>query len=215
MEPDYWHKRWTSNEIGFHEGVANALLVQHVDALRLSPHQRVFLPLCGKTRDIPWLLQQGYRVAGAELSPIAAEQLFAELGVVPQIAAMSDLSHYHAPNLDIFVGDIFQLSHALLGRVDSIYDRAALIALPPAMRLRYASHLTAITDTAPQLLITLEYDQQLMDGPPFSVGEEEVRHLYGERYAITPLARVKVPDGLKGRFPATEQAWLLRPVGAP
>lgn len=215
MEPDYWHRRWARTEIGFHEGVANALLVQHVDTLRLSPHQRVFLPLCGKTQDIPWLLQQGYRVAGAELSPIAAEQLFAELGVVPQISAMSDLSHYHAPNLDIFVGDIFQLPHTLLGRVDSIYDRAALIALPPAMRLRYASHLTAITDTAPQLLITLEYDQHLMDGPPFSVGEEEVHHLYGERYAITPLARVKIPDGLKGRFPATEQAWLLRPVGAP
>ncbi len=213
MEPDFWHRRWVHNEIGFHEGTANALLVRHVDALGLAPGQRVFLPLCGKTRDIPWLLQRGCHVAGAELSPIAVDQLFAELGVIPQISATTSVAHYRAPGLDVFVGDIFQVSRSMLGPVDAIYDRAALVALPSAMRLRYASHLTAITDTAPQLLITFEYDQHLMDGPPFSVSEKEVHHLYADRYTISPLERVAVPGGLKGRYPATEQAWLLRRAG--
>lgn len=210
MQPDYWHRRWERNQIGFHEGAANAFLVKHIDALGLSPGQRVFLPLCGKTLDIPWLLHRGYRVAGAELSSIAIEQLFAESGVVPQVATAGDLVHFHAPDLDIFVGDVFQLSRSALGPVDALYDRAALVALPPEMRLRYAAHLAAITDTAPQLLITFEYDQRLMDGPPFSVSEAEVHRLYGERFAITQLESAEMPDGLKGQYAAIEQAWLLR-----
>lgn len=92
-----------------------------------------------------WLLSNGYRVIGAELVESAIEQLFAELAITPTISFVGDIKHYNAPNIDIFVGDIFELSSKILGPVDAIYDRAALIALPDETRTRYAAHLMAIT----------------------------------------------------------------------
>lgn len=210
MDADFWHERWRDNRINFHEGKANALLVTHFDALTLADGARIFLPLCGKTRDIAWLLSKGCRVAGAELSRTAIDQLFDELGLQPEITDLGDLIHYMASDIDIFVGDIFQLTGPVLGPVDAIVDRAALVALPEEMRANYASHLTQISSRARQLLITFEYDQAQMDGPPFSVTDDDVRRLYAERYDLVHLTRVEVPGGLKGKVSATESAWLLK-----
>ena len=210
MDPSFWHQRWAKNEIGFHEPQANPLLVTHFKELALLKGRRVFVPLCGKTLDIGWLLSQGYRVAGAELSEVAIAQLFADLGVEPQLSTIGALKRYSGPNLDIFVGNIFDLSGSVLGAVDAVYDRAALVALPEPMRARYTAHLTAITNRAPQLLISYVYDQRVMDGPPFSVPNEEVTRHYERRYDVRPIASSDVPGGLKGKCAAKENVWLLR-----
>jgi thiopurine S-methyltransferase len=210
MDPSFWHQRWAKNEIGFHEPKANPLLVTHFNGLSLPTGGRVFVPLCGKTLDIAWLLSQGYRVAGAELSEVAITQLFADLGVEPQISPSGTLRHFRGPHLDIFVGNIFDLSAGVLGAVDLVYDRAALVALPEAMRTRYTAHLLEITNRAPQLLISYVYDQRVMDGPPFSVPNEEVAQHYGRRYDVRLVASTEVPGGLKGKCAATENVWLLR-----
>lgn len=209
MDPDFWRARWENNQTGFHEGKPNAFLVQHFARLSLAAGARVFVPLCGKTRDISWLLAQGYRVVGAELSRIAVEQLFAELGVAPVVSAAGPLTRFSAPALDVFMGDIFDLSRAALGPVDAVYDRAALVALPAPLRARYAAHVVDITAAAPQLLISFAYDQSVMDGPPFSVAPEEARALYGAAYLISQLESMPVPGGLKGRCEATEHVFLL------
>jgi thiopurine S-methyltransferase len=182
MEASFWHDRWASNDIAFHKNEANPLLVKYFAALSLPKGSRVFVPLCGKTLDIPWLLSKGYRVTGAELSKIAIEQLFKKLGVEPTVARVGEVDHYSAGNIDIFGGDIFHLSSKVLGLVDAVYDRAALVALPEDLRKRYTEHVTAITDKAPQLLICYEYDQRLMEGPPFSVSNEEVNRRYRDSY---------------------------------
>jgi len=209
MEPGFWQARWENNLIGFHEGKPNAFLEQHFASLGLAPGARVFVPLCGKTRDIAWLLGHGFKVAGAELSPIAVEQLFEELGVAPAKSAVGALTHYSADDIDIFQGDIFELTAETLGPVDAIYDRAALVALPPPMRERYTRHLMAMTGSAPQLLIAFTYDQSALDGPPFSVPPAEVHAHYDGAYAIAELAGEPVPGGLKGQCEATEYAWQL------
>jgi thiopurine S-methyltransferase len=165
--------------------------------------------LCGKTLDISWLLSTGYRVAGAELSKIAITELFTQLGVKPEISRVGEVDHYSALDIDIFVGNIFDLSRKILGAVNAIYDRAALVALPEAMRHRYTAHLMEITDTAPQLMICYEYDQSLMEGPPFSISREEVHRHYRDRYTLTLLASINVPGGLKGKCAAKEEVWLL------
>ncbi|MCB9969170.1 MAG: thiopurine S-methyltransferase [Geminicoccaceae bacterium] len=210
MDEGFWHRRWQRNEIGFHESAANALLIEHFEASIGTPDSRVFLPLCGKTNDIGWLLARGHQVAGAELSRLAVDQLFKDLGIEPEIVDQGALTRCSASGIDIFVGDFFDLTAEGLGPVDAVYDRAALVALPAAMRRRYAAHLTRTTRAAPQLLISFEYDQSLMDGPPFSVGGEEINELYADRFEVTRLASVAVAGGLKGRCPATEHVWLLR-----
>lgn len=211
MEHDFWHDRWESNRIGFHESEPNPLLVKHFPALSVPDNGRVFVPLCGKTHDIGWLLSHGRRVAGAELSELAIRQLFEELGIEPVVSDLGNLKRYSADQIDIFVGDIFNLTAALLGPVDAVFDRAALVALPAGMRSEYAPHLTKITDNAPQLLVTFEYDPSLIEGPPFSIEADEIIRHYAERYAVSTLSIGDVPGGFKG-VEAKERVWLLMPL---
>ena len=210
MEANFWHDRWANRELGWHESKPNPLLVNNFGNLGLTPASRVFVPLCGKTLDIHWLLQQGFQVAGVELSRSAIEELFAELGVTPAVTASGSLTHFSAPGIDIFVGDIFALTSQQLGKIDAIYDRAALVALPQEMRNRYTAHLRAITQRAPQLLVCFVYDQSKMPGPPHSVNEGEVKQHYQGHYQVKLLQSTEVAGGLKGQCPATEEVWLLR-----
>ena len=209
MEASFWHNRWQTNQTGWHERAVNPLLTTHFPSLNVSPAGRVFVPLCGKSLDLGWLLSRGYAVAGAELSELAVTQLFAELGMEARISEVGELRLFRGEKIDIFVGDIFDLSREILGPVDAVYDRAALVALPEAIRTRYTAHLKAITGMAPQLVIGYEYDQTIVAGPPFSVTSDELRRHYSDDYTLKLLARVEVPGGLKGKCPATEHIWRL------
>lgn len=210
MDANYWYQKWQRKDIAFHEGEANVFLKAHLSVLNLPVGSRIFVPLCGKTRDIAWLLAQGYKVVGAELSELAVTELFAELGVEPQTSREGDLVLCQTTNLDIFIGDIFNLGQALLGDIDAIYDRAALVALPLAMRSQYTAHLIAITKAAPQLVITFEYDQRLMEGPPFSITGAELEQHYATTYQLSKLKTAVVEGKLKGQVDADETIWLLQ-----
>lgn len=210
MDANFWHERWANNEIGFHQSEANPLLVENFNALSLPVGSRIFLPLCGKTLDIGWLLGQGYRIAGAELSELAVGQLFSELSITPKITERGPIKHYRADTIDIFAGDIFELPDNLLGPVDAVYDRAALVALPETLRQQYTTHLTAITQQAPQLLICFEYDQSQLSGPPFSISAEEVRRHYAAIYQLSLVKSVELAGEFKGLHGVKEHVWLLQ-----
>jgi thiopurine S-methyltransferase len=141
---------------------------------------------------------------------LAVEQLFQDNHIEPNISQLGKLVRYSAGNLDIFVGDIFDLSLEILGPVDAIYDRAALVALPEDMRQAYTKHLIKITDNKPQFLISFEYDQNKMPGPPFSIDKDELTRYYVGSYTLWLLESRDLKGGLKGWCPATENAWLLR-----
>lgn len=209
METSFWHNRWQTNQTGWHERAVNPLLIAHFPSLNVPPSGRVFVPLCGKSLDLGWLLSRSYAVAGAELSELAVTQLFAELGMVPCISEVGKHRLFRGEKIDIFVGDLFDLSREIVGPIDAVYDRAALVALPEAMRIRYTAHLKAITALAPQLVIGYEYDQTVVAGPPFSVTPDELHRHYSDDYTLTLLTRVEVPGGLKGKCPATEHIWQL------
>jgi thiopurine S-methyltransferase len=210
MEASFWHEKWKRGEINFHQSEANPLLTAHFEKLNLAKGSRIFLPLCGKTRDIAWLLANGYRVAGAELSAQAINDLFKELGLAPTVSEVGNLTRYSADDIDIWVGDIFGVSAEYLGPINAIYDRAALVALPADMRKQYAAHLVQITGAAPQLLVAYVYDQSKIDGPPFSVNEDEVRQHYSAAYQLTSVEIRDVVGGLKGKVASTETVWLLQ-----
>lgn len=212
MDADFWHWIWERNLIGFHQAEANGFLVRHLPDMGIASGGMVFVPLCGKTRDIGWLLGQGYQVVAAELSQLAVDQLFQELGVSAMVSEVGDLLCHTAPGLRVFVGDLFRLSAEMLGPVALIYDRAALFALPEPLRWQYAAHLVAITGAAPQLLISLVYDQSQMRGPPFSVNDAEVASLYGASYAIQLLERRARP-GRDGGVDFEDVVWRLTGLG--
>ena len=209
MEPDFWHQRWARGEIDFHQPQGNPLLVKWFHRLERRPGDRIFVPLCGKTPDIGWLMSQGHPVVGCELSETAVVQLFEELGLKPEVTGVSGHRRYAAAGLDVLVGDFFELSAAQIGPVKAVYDRAALVAMPAGRRARYAAQLIAVADAAPQLLISFCYEQGAMQGPPFSVDGEELTALYGRRYTLQLLESAPVGGGLKGLCPAEEQVWHL------
>ncbi|WP_018014471.1 thiopurine S-methyltransferase [Teredinibacter turnerae] len=208
MKASFWHEKWKKREIGFHESAVNPALTDHWHALS-AVGGSVFVPLCGKSLDLGWLLSQGVSVIGVELSEIAVQELFVSLDIEPSVSDVENFKLYSAENIAIWVGDIFNLNKAWLGEITAIYDRAALVALPESMRLEYAGKLIELSNCATQLLVTFEYDQSLHQGPPFSVPESAVRKCYGTRYQLQCLERKAVAGGLKGRIAATESVWKL------
>jgi thiopurine S-methyltransferase len=177
MDAAFWFTRWQQGRIGFHEGAPNDFLVNNLD--RLAGYRRVLVPLCGKAEDLAFLASHGHEVVGVELVEHAVQQFFLEHQATPVVSERSGMRHYAAGAIEIFVGDFFAATAELIGSIDAIYDRAALVALPPDMRARYADHLRRITPAAQrELLVSLEYPPDAEQGPPFSVPEAEVRALF-------------------------------------
>lgn len=195
MEPDFWHQRWHENRIGFHQDRATPLLEKYWDAIGAPAGSRVFVPLCGKTLDMPWLAARGHRVLGVELSQQAVDQFFAEHGLVPEVRESRHGRHHVAGAIEIVCGDAFALDQEALADCAAVFDRAALIALPHDMRRRYAGELHAALPAGCRgLLVTIEYPQHEKDGPPFSVAEDEVHALYGPDWRIARLTRDDILD---------------------
>jgi len=179
MKKDFWLERWEKEEIGFHQDDFNPYLRRYWQDLHLAPGSRVFVPLCGKSRDMLWLREQGHHILGVELSAIAVQAFFRENGYVPGHGSDGRFERCEADGINILCGDFFDLGRDDLADVQAVYDRASLIALPPEMRERYVRHLASILPHATQiLLITVEYPQAEMQGPPFSVTSGEVEALY-------------------------------------
>ncbi|MEW2914508.1 thiopurine S-methyltransferase [Leisingera sp. JC11] len=212
MEQEFWQARWRENRIGFHEAAPNTLLTRHFPLLDLEAGQSVFVPLCGKALDLDWLLSLGLCVTGVEFHQGAVEEVFARLGLTPEVTQADGLTRFQSGDLTLYAGDFFALSPAHLDKVDAVYDRAALVAVKPQDRQAYAAHLNRITGTARQLLIGFDYDQSLMDGPPFSVPGSAVRALYQDSHGITLIEERAAAGRVGARCNALEQALLLTPL---
>ena len=190
MQPEFWRERWRTGQIGFHQSAVDSRLEQHWAGLGLAGGSRVFVPLCGKSLDLEWLRERGHVVAGVELSAVALESFCMEQGIPARRRTQGCFDVYEAPNLRLFRGDFFLLTSELLGDVDALYDRAALISWAPELRASYVEHIAALTRPGTQtLLLTLEYSQAQMSGPPFSVDADEIVRLYAHHHAISELSK--------------------------
>ncbi|WP_394134556.1 thiopurine S-methyltransferase [Aliivibrio fischeri] len=211
MEHEFWQKKWASNVIGFHLPDTNPILTQHWSALEPKRNETVFVPLCGKSMDLDWLAERHNSVTGVELSQIAVRTFFAERLYTPTVTQLSStLELYEFDEFTIYSGDYFV---APIEAADLIYDRAALVALPKEMREEYVQVLRSrLKESGRILLVTLDYDQNEMAGPPFSVPEEEVRALFSGM-KITRLQRDEAdaehPKIKKGLSRFAEEVWLI------
>ncbi|MBI1216705.1 MAG: thiopurine S-methyltransferase [Alphaproteobacteria bacterium] len=180
MERQFWIDKWNRQETGFHQSAVNPWLEKFWPALEAGAGGEVLVPLCGKSGDMLWLRQSGHSVLGVELSELAIESFFRDNGLEAEKSWQGKFSASAAENIRLLCGDSFALSADDVKNVRAVYDRAALIALPPDMRKRYAGHLKSILPAGcKMLLVTLDYPQEQMDGPPFAVGAGEVETLYG------------------------------------
>lgn len=176
MDPAFWQQRWADNQIGFHQAQVNPYLQKYWPTLGLVPGSRVLVPLCGKSLDLAWLAGQGYRVLGVELSRRAVEAFFREHGLQAEVGQRGAFEVWRSGDVELWCGDIFALQAEDIGDCSGLYDRAAVIALPPQMRGAYMQLLSGLLPVSCQgVVVTLDYDQALLGGPPFSVGDEELR----------------------------------------
>ena len=190
MRPEFWHERWRTGQIGFHQSSADRNLTRHWPSLRLDGGSRVFVPLCGKSLDMLWLRDQGHCVIGVELSATAVEAFCMENGIPARRRVLEYFDVYEAANIELFRGDFFALTPALLGSVAAVYDRAASISWTEELRAPYVAHLAALLRPGTHLmLISMEYPQAQMSGPPFSLNGADVRRLYSPYFEIHELSR--------------------------
>ena len=185
MHRDFWQARWDEGRIGFHQDEVNPYLQRYWPSLGVTSGAMVFVPLCGKSRDMLWLRDQGYSVIGVEIVPRAVEAFFAENNLTVTQRPHGAFTLWESEDIKIFQGDFFDLSADDVAEIAAVYDRASLIALPPAMRQRYATQLRAIVPSETNvLLVTMDYSQAEMHGPPFAVTEQEVAALYQDYFKI-------------------------------
>ncbi|UCJ15878.1 thiopurine S-methyltransferase [Pseudomonas sp. MM211] len=214
MQEAFWQTRWQNNQIGFHATEVNPFLRRYWPSLAAADGARVLVPLCGKSLDIVWLAERGHRVIGVELAQTAVEAFFSEQGLEATVTQEGAFRVYRHGRVELYCGDFFALDSEHLEDCALFYDRAALIALPPVMRERYVRHLQRILPVGSQgLLVTLDYDQSLMDGPPFSVSDTQVQGWFG---SIWDSELLESQDAMEERFRARgltrmdERAYRLR-----
>ncbi len=217
MDLEFWKQRWRDGLTGFHQEQVNDYLRDNWQALEPAAGDRVLVPLCGKSLDMLWLRQQGQHVIGVEISALAVEAFFSENKLpMSERRQVDDFEVLSAEGIDLYCGDFFQLKPDQLAGARLVYDRASLIALPPEMREQYAARLKGLLEPGScVLLITMEYPQEQMDGPPFSVMPGEVEALYGDAFDITALdSRDILADNARfrerGLTQLLEKTWLMR-----
>lgn len=192
MDSAFWLERWEKKQIGFHQQTINPYLEAHWPELRAPRGSVVFVPMCGKSRDMHWLRDQGHAVIGVELARIAVQEFFEELSLTPRITRSGSFERWEAEGYTLWCGDLFELTAAHLEDVAAVFDRASLIALPSQTRLPYVRHMTdVVPPSAETLLVSVTYPPRDMEGPPFSVDEQEIRALYS-RHRVVKLADVDV-----------------------
>ncbi|MDR3411888.1 MAG: thiopurine S-methyltransferase [Formivibrio sp.] len=218
MSNKLWKAAWKNNQIDFHQPHINHLLQAYCPALALADNANVFVPLCGKSADMTWLLAQNCRVTGVEVSPVAVAAFFQANELIPHKTRQGKLTRWHCDKVDIFCGDFFDLGRIDLAEVSAVYDRAALLALNPDMRKRYVQHLI---DTLPQpcpiLLLTTEYPDADMQDAPFAIADE-ILALYQESFSIELLHgehgfETHPGQGHTATERTEEKVYLLRALG--
>lgn len=188
MDENYWQKKWEENDIKFNQESPNPFLIEYFPKFGLANQATIFVPLCGKSIDMLWLLEQEHEVIGVELSPIAIEAFFNENKLTYKVIQTRGFTIYKGDNITIYCGDFFNLTKDQLKSVTGVYDRAALIALPAKTRKQYAEHSNNILGVGTQiLLLTIEYKHKEKIGPPYSVPDTEIQKNYSSHYKINLL----------------------------
>jgi len=183
-----WLEFWENNEINWHSDVVTQELEEYLGLLKLEPGDKLFFPLCGKSLDMTYILNQGFSVIGVELSEIGVKQFFHENGLDFTISQVGKFDLYSAKNIEIYCGDFFSLTSKHLYGVKAVFDRKSLIALDRNLRQKYVKHLNDIISLGARILLTtLHYPQHQMSGPPFSVNKSEVESLFSMAFNYQEL----------------------------
>lgn len=186
-----WLDHWEKNDIAFHQLEGNPLLKEFWSGLQVPVGSTVLVPLCGKTVDMLWLMQQGYHVIGVELSEIACKDFFTENNLPFEIKKRDDFTRYFNDKIEIFCGDFFALTKELMPPIEAVYDRAAFIALSNDLRQRYAAHLINLMAPKSKMFLIVYNSSDTVEGPPFPISRAEIDKKYGKDFQIKEVISIE------------------------
>lgn len=218
MEISYWISRWEKDKTGWNQKQVNPKLRKYWKHLNTPANPAVLVPLCGKSIDLKWLSQQAQKVIGIEVSEKAVHDFLEQHANDYITQHRGEFTVYKSGTFEIWQGNYFHMKPSYLGPIDAVYDRAALVSMPPAKRVAYTKKLLELTENrAEMLLISFDYPQQEMTGPPFSVPDEEIQQHYGPHYEIEIINKENIIKsvqnfnrrGLKSYF--FEKVYRLKP----
>ena len=190
-----WELRWQEGRIGFHLPQVNTYLRRFSSYLLKSEAEKVFVPLCGKTLDLPWLANRTKKVVGVEIVSQAVEEFYVENEISYSIQSAGKLTLFKNDSINIYQGDFFDLTQEETGSFEAIYDRGSIVAIARPERKKYVEHLLSFLALGGRLLIiTLEYEQKQMNGPPFSIDEAEIEMLFSQYGRLELLETCDILD---------------------
>lgn len=196
MANDGWKRRWREGNIGFHQDDVNAELTRFWPQLVPDESAVVLVPLCGKSTDMIWLVRRGHRVVGVELSELAARAFFEDNGLRCSERTVGQFLVLESDGIEIWVGDFFALKPDMLPSLTAWYDRAAIVALEPAMRPAYAEQVDRLLQhDADGFMLTFDYPVNERKGPPFSVSFTDVEAAFGHAFTIRQLDCLDLTEG--------------------
>ena len=206
-----WKQSWKDGRIGFHLPNTNPNLVKYAHLLEECTN--IFVPLCGKTLDMHFLHEQGHHIFGVELVQQAIADFFAEWNVSPTI----ENKHYSHAGITLIESNIFAIQASDLPTLHGIFDRAALVALPPDIRSQYVEHLLSLlSPNGTILLITYDMPHPQEEGPPFPVRKHDIPILFKNAASVQLLeeihntAKEEPRLALRGVDWSKEHIWLIK-----
>lgn len=218
MELSYWVSRWNKDNTGFHMEEGYPGLKEHWPSFNLPPNPRVLVPLCGKSADMDFLEQQEADVVGVEISEKAILSFFSEHRRPFETRDNSGFKIYTSGNIELWQGDFLKYPSRKSG-FHLIYDKAALVALPPDKQKPYVDKLLSLAEPGTAILLHyFIYPQDEMPGPPFSITPRKIDDYFSRKFTITLLEENQMPSeqfvpfrrrGLKS--PLTERLLYLKP----
>lgn len=110
------------------------ILMKHITELTAGrSNLRIFVPMCGKTRDMLWLAERGHAITGAEINARYIMAFFRDAALEyelrsEQIKPKRNVNVYAAKGHDItlYQCDIFDYSVEVSGQFDAIWDQSAI-----------------------------------------------------------------------------------------
>ena len=196
---NFWNERWITNKIGFHQEKPHPSLVKFIDVFK--GHKNILVPLCGKTRDMIFLKENGFEVTGVEFSELAILDFIKENNLTMTKTREGAFQVFRGEEITLYQGDFFNLTAEHLKNITACYDRASMVAFDFSERIRYAEKLkTTGKDLKKMLVVVFNYGE-IPGGPPYSVVSEEIEKLYGDTFQLKKLAEDDFPlrDALKER----------------
>jgi len=182
-----WLKIWETGDTKFHSAKITPELIKYLPKTRIKPGECVLVPLCGKSKDMFWLAEQGYQVIGVELSSKACEEFFIDHGLQPQITKEKRFIKYHYQNITLLCGDFFDLKNEDIPDIKLIYDWKALIALPPKIQKKYVAHLMHCVDNQADMLLLSIDSPDKINGAPYPITPQEINKLFSHYFMIQLL----------------------------